>query len=135
MREILFRGKRVDNGEWIEGFYVRIEGAHKIYTGNVDIYLTPLSDYEEREEERHRIVLKTLGQFTGLADKNGVKIFEGDIIINDNFPNEEGFVYWKDGAFYAGKKELNEMLLNKHHHSTIKIIGNIHDNPELIGGE
>ena len=67
MREILFRGKRPDNGEWACGFLVKMFGAYHI----ID---------EGDENTSYEVIPETVGQYTGLKDKNGNKIFEGDII-------------------------------------------------------
>lgn len=67
MREILFRGKRVDNGEWVYGFLVKMWGLYHIIDQN-------------DENSAYMIKPETVGQFTGLCDKNGKKIFEGDIV-------------------------------------------------------
>lgn len=101
MREILFRGKRMDNGEWIKGYYAPIGEYHYILTGRLE--LVPYLGFE------HFLVNPdTVGQFTGLTDKNGVKIFEGDIIeFNDPYDGKSIHVVVQDGCgwnlsnFYA----------------------------------
>lgn len=75
MREILFRGKRVDNGEWVEGFYACVLDTHYIITGRFDSLTNGIIN-----SEAYKVDPSTVGRFTGLTDCNGVKIFGGDII-------------------------------------------------------
>lgn len=137
MREILFRGKQVDNGEWVEGSYCAdaIEQLHGIESG-VDGFIRRFNSYERRtymfEVER-----ETVGEYTGLTDKNGRKIFEGDIIeITDTFNKIiSGVVYWCDGAFWAdcSQPDGDDGFYSLCHlGDCIEVIGNIYDNPELL---
>ena len=134
MREILFRGKNYD-GEWIEGYYVHQGKSHEIY-------------YKDYQEFPSRFVTpETVGQYTGLTDKNGRKIFEGDIIHLEYSQVFFGGVYfgeytaevsYKEGCFITDGTNNGDEIetpLSGFDNDEVEIIGNIHDNPELLGGE
>ena len=126
MREILFRGKRTDNGEWIEG------DIHK----NTEFSKAHIHPSGERVMS-FEIIPETVGQYTGLTDKNGKKIFEGDLIRSTE-TGETAIVQWfsEHSAFMIWCKTSNQVgFLYECEKSIIEVIGNIHDNPELIGGE
>ena len=132
MREILFRGKRTDNGEWIEGYLVE-KTIFSIFDTHLSfvIYKKPTNIYHEEYRE---IDPSTVGQYTGLTDKNGTKIFEGDIVqntANGNF----GIVRWYDehAAFVIhGINDNKTYWLFDNDFSKVRIVGNIYDNPELV---
>lgn len=132
MREILFRGKREDNGQWVIGFLSKTRG--------LDNKLHICIDYEEKGLMCSSIVVpSTIGQYTGLTDKNGTKIFEGDIVKEkDCVHNGEiqiygrkWAIYFKDGVFFGYRKGYkgcgsSNFLPNIR---GIEIIGNIHTTP------
>ncbi len=124
--EILFRGKRVDNGKWIEGYYVPLgDKYHYILTGK----LTITNNFPEFE---HFIVIpETRGQYTGLTDKNGVKIFEGDIVKHEETTYEVKYAT-KQARFLA---VLSNGVFNPAVFQNCEVVGNAYDNPELLGGE
>lgn len=146
MREILFRGKAKaiagcpynngkSDGEWVFGYIFRDLGAMKIRQFEPD--RPECNDYEVDPE--------TVGQYTGLTDKNGKRIFEGDICrfkrFNDVHVGEivfnvttASFIMWYQSIVGAyGEKATHQMLLSVC--DDIEVIGNIYDNPELLGGE
>lgn len=128
MREILFRGKDAETGEWIKGFYVCLNGKeHRIYNGYAE---TDCGDYYP---DFWKVDPATVGQFTGLTDKNGKKIFEGDILefrYGSRYP-----VFWDCDMGAFGSCYYSDFdLLSKYSPKEIEVIGNIHDNPELLGG-
>lgn len=125
MREILFRGKRKDNGEWLKGDLLQNVDCLKI-----------------REQEKcinhiarsFEVIPETAGQYTGLTDKNGNLVFEGDVIKwNMNY-----VVVWQNCKFVL-KKDINakpyDYVLSCFDGTEFEIIGNIHDNPELLEGD
>ena len=129
MREILFRGKRIDNGEWKEGSYVYQHGCHMIYLPSVD---------SEYGFDNYHIHPETVGQFTGLTDKNGKKIFEGDIVSFKRI-NALGYTTCRIGKVrYDDELPIFYILSTTGdawdwvYCEDIEVIGNIHDNPELL---
>lgn len=128
MREILFRGKRTDISLWAVGDLVRTHPCE------CHIVTADLDDYNEIEiTSDHYVDYKTVGQFTGVTDKNGKKIFEGDIVRFDNgvfvvafYESRMGFGF--SGLFGRGCVPGFTMTCWEH----IEIIGNIYDNPELL---
>ena len=132
-REILFRGKRVSNGNWIEGYFVLLainEGLkHAISTGT-----------DEGRFILFEVIPDTVGQFTGLCDKNGNKIFEGDIV---RFYDKD----WTANGIATVDFEKGRWTINGHYTTKLssivwldlyrtgfeyEVIDNIYDNPELL---
>ena len=127
MRDILFKAKRVDNGEWVKGNLI------KTFTGIS--YIAKEFDHILSTLERYEVDPSTICQYTGLTDKNGRKIWENDIVtemyrqyVGKIVYNDCGFeVHWveadirKDIIFFKAKRG-------------IEVIGNVFDNPELLEG-
>lgn len=136
MREILFRGKRIDNGKWIEGLYC--QRKEKVFGGIRTRYMIVVPTVDSFSGARWiAIDLATAGQYTGLTDKNGKKIFEGDI-VEVQFPSAKaiGKVIFENGNYIVRytSKMFNGLyyLIEKRE---VKVVGNIHDNPKLLKGE
>ena len=135
MREILFHGKRADSGEWVEGDLLQIKYYNKPIIECKIMPQTPVSS-------AYPVLSETIGQFTGLTDKNGVRIFEGDICRFKRFNDVHvGKIIFNEttasfvmkyqsivGAY--GEKATHKMLLSVC--DDIEVIGNIHDDPELL---
>ena len=131
MREILFRGKREDNGEWVEGHLLFDEEQDEAYIAEY---------FEDRSAYIREVIPETVGQYTGLTDKNGKKIFEGDIVgYYSGYRKKYFFGICKYGKFncscchgvygwFFDDDDIREC-------SSYEVLGNIHDNPELLGGE
>lgn len=143
MREILFRGKRVDNGEWIYGVPItdKATGDAYIITSTAGAYLR--SEINNMCATGFRAIPETVGRYTGLTDKNGTRIFEGDIIkqvIPHNLVQPFIFtVNWcEECAMFVLPCITNDAFESDFtvmRSDEIEVIGNIHDNPELLKGE
>ena len=120
MREILFKGKRVDNGEWTEGYFFKSWDKVFILWGMT-------GDSPNMEE----VIPETVGQYTGLNDKNGNKIFEGDILLKGF---EKVLVKWNANQCRWGIYSNNYEVcgFNESTQGYFEVIGNIHDNSELL---
>lgn len=146
MREILFRGKRSDNGEWVEGGICDYNCGVSIFVVNHydgGLYEPPYTDLDEIE-----VIPETVGQYTGLTDKNGTRIFEGDIVRapyidpifqapwdTDKAPAEIALVKFNNGQYYIDYIEGQYKFTVYSCKEYIEVIGNIHDNPELLERE
>ena len=134
MREILFRGKRIDNDEWVEGYYVRLYGSNgrvsrRIYTSCAEV------DCGDYYPDFFEVQPATVGQYTGLKDKTGKRIFEGDEL---GWHNGRGAVNFDGGCFcvrlhgeiehYGRNNPAIDVIFNLY--PELEVIGNIHDNPE-----
>ena len=129
MREIKFRGKRLDNGEWLYGSLVILNGRYFIFD----------------DANRHEVDPTTVGEFTGLKDKNGKEIYEGDVIrspLSEDKTRPHRIFYHTGNAAFMGalidRKELCYLRLDQDwiYKFGKEVIDNIHDNPELQkGGE
>ncbi len=152
MREIIFKGKRVDNGEWVHGYYAKINTDRSIDVFYDEIFTGEMSsDNNGRVDFKRNIVTKeTVGQYTGLKDSTGKRIFEGDIVKFKLQDADEyrfakilygEFVDENDSQFYLGfyvvgmgctfsifngKDDGYDFI------GMCEACGNIHENPELL---
>ena len=148
MREILFRGKRVDNGKWVEGSFLKVtlngKTAHLIFGDNF-----AFAGGDVKALSHALVDPSTVDQYTGLCDKNGKKIFEGDMFqIEDDII---AVVIFKEGCFRlelrgfpgtwteSGFDECGGEYgviecdpIDWYRIREMEVIGNIHDNPELL---
>lgn len=152
MREILFRGKRIDNGEWLEGVIVVWDEEYYIAPAIINRYISMGGRGKGRRRlfgDYYHVDSSTVGQYTGLTDKNGKKIFEGDIVhyIYDSGKengwkvDQNSIIKWDfsgfymDGIFGSNKYACRSGWLENivcNGGKFFEVIGNIHDNPELL---
>jgi uncharacterized phage protein (TIGR01671 family) len=128
MREILFRGKEKD--QWVSGYYWKYEQNGKEFHVIRD-------SADKLLKFNHICDPKTLGQYTGLTDKNGVKIFEGDIVRYNDTIHKVIFCTINGCAFFGITMPDRGEIWNFDGitcANKMEVIGNIHDDPELIGG-
>lgn len=135
MREILYRGKRVDNSEWVYGSYVETREEYteeKVY-----------AIFEKTAEHRcmgeytddgwHEVFPETVGQYTGFTDKNGKSVFEGDLVIArfwsdwcESYEKATGKVKFYNGRYIIDISPYC-LKLNLYEHPEIEVVGNIHE--------
>lgn len=122
MRDILFRGKAENIGMWVYGWLLKDRSGH--------VMIQDAENFEWYTD----IDLTTVGEYTGLQDKNGKKIFEGDIV--KYIPIDQGeigvyyyYIAFEDGYFRIGG---TDEYISKIYSDEWEVVGNIHDNPELL---
>ena len=119
MRDYIFHGKRVDNGEWVEG-YLGYNKVRKQYHIMDDVDLFPIPVHKE-----------SVGQYTGIKDKNGRKVFEGDIInIEYDTTTVENCVVTYVGACFYGNTDFDSWELD--YYVDIEVIGTVFENADLL---
>ena len=158
MREIIFRGKRMDNGEWVYGWpfadtadcsLKKVGKCVCPHDGSEYFIVEWVDDFHEYEERE--VIPDTVGQYTGLNDKNGQRIFEGDILHIAKIADALGGYYLPPLDYHVNvvvKWDLCawmwETLCDDKRYITFpdawrlyecEIIGNVHDNPELLREE
>lgn len=136
MREFLFKAKRIDNGEWVEGYYIR----DQYHIGGKDIIFYR-KDSDRFTVYTNIIDIGTLCQFTGLCDKNGKKIWENDILmahLDESYPEDVTYetVEWNVAGWVGCETDsIDRQYLDKFDLEHYEVVGNIFDNPELLQEE
>ena len=140
MREIKFRGKKISNGQWVHGYLTKVENDYAVI------------EYDNEDGRyNHLVYANTVGQYTGLKDEDGVEIFEGDIVEVHEAPFNWSIIgvviYDPETAHFLireqNKKYPRDFRFQKHDtyndgyctvecESDFHVLGNIHDNPELV---
>ena len=131
MREILFRGKQIDTGVWVEGFFCN-ENCDSVFS----LMYEQANIIKKGTGYWYSVIPNTVGQYTGLTDKNGKRIFEGDIVKGKDTLLKGleifGYIDHQDGTFViVGDLMRHYRWLDYE----VEVIGNIHDNSELMKGE
>jgi uncharacterized phage protein (TIGR01671 family) len=137
MREYLFRGKRIDNGEWVHGCLTQLQQDQVAIYDNRPC-ASSLRLWEYIQLHTYEVIPETVGQYTGLLDKNGKEIYEGDIVkawsqgvsaIGEVSRRIDGL--WIIYPAYQ-KQTIWGLMPDKDGTTTVEVIGNIYDNPELV---
>ena len=139
-REIKFRGKDIETGEWVYGDLIENQGRYYIY------YATSDTTLENKDNSiivlAEEVNLDTVGQYTGLKDRNGREIYEGDIVktplldpifgdvLSDAFDNVA--ISFHNGSFVVAYYNGRHKIYLQDLYDEIEVIGSIHDNPELL---
>lgn len=132
IREILFRGKCCTTGEWVEGFLgIEVLDDYVIQQFSFDEY------FASECIDQYSVKLETVGQYTGLTDKNGKKIFEGDILEGDLEDSLDPGAKWRSEIIWGKfgwncKSNKISLPMDEYDIREGEVIGNIHDNPELL---
>ena len=133
MREILFKAKRIDNGEWVYGFYALIGIKEVIIQNKSEKYYCTDNGKNSRGNEILEVDPSTICQYTGLIDKNGQKIWENDVAyMRCNGLSGYGNVIYENGCFWIDDKKRGRKYPFSNHDVKYRVDGNIFDNPKLL---
>jgi uncharacterized phage protein (TIGR01671 family) len=137
-REILFRGK-TEKGEWVYGVYYKQDHYYNEEVEKHCIITSTDTLGNDMDLDFCEVIPETVGQFTGLTDKNGKKIFEGDILQfcqNPDYKKQVGFGEGAFGLCYDNGECVSAFSDSEYYEDTkeYEVIGNIYDNPELLDG-
>lgn len=145
MREILFRGKRLDNGEWVEGNLLQVK-----HDDHEDCFIIPTVSNGSWVKNNYMLKFispcyevdpETVFQYTGLTDKNEKKIFEGDILHRNYHKEQDKIVVWEDGSFHfknihgsyrQDPMTIDSLCFTQNSVRHLSVIGNIFDNHDLL---
>ncbi len=131
MREILFRGKTESSERWVVGDLLQWSDGEMCICENRNHF----------EKDKYRVIPETVGQYTGLTGKNGKRIFEGDVVkayddtYDNGFAEVKGKVFFNCGSFDIDVEDVGYIPLYSYGTKNIEVVGNIHDNPELLKGD
>ena len=137
MREILFKAKRINNGEWVEGYYMECRGETFIgidTSSMFEIFCPPVIRW-------FKVSSETLCQFTGLYDKNSKRIWENDILmahLDESYPEDVTYetVEWNFAGWVGHETDSTDReYIGEFDTEHFKVVGNIFDNPELLQEE
>ncbi len=134
MREILFRAKRVDNGEWVKGYFWR--GVDHIYMIPSHVGIGYDDKIKHMSAYAVEVEPETICQYTGLTDKNGNQIWENDIVRIENSMDEGiGNIEFYGGMWYVDGEPSNSLYdIVEYDDGELEVIGNIFDTQELLKG-